>query len=313
MDRAICYDEWRRLLPDATVRHPIHAHSDHCPLLVALHGVELAKLGEKPFKFQAAWLLHADFENMLKRKWQWSGDFMCSLKCLAEKLHAWNRDTFGNVFWRKSRLRRRLEGIAKELDVRPSVGLLKLKMNLKREWADVLLQEEVLWMQKSRIDWLCFGKNSKFFHTSTLVRRRRNRVVTLQNEDRVWVEDAADLKGMALALYKELFTSERLAGGEFTTGCFPRMDASTTKELSKEVSMEETQRALRDMGSYKVPWPDGYQAIFFKKTREITGAAIHSFVKMAIDKGELPEEDVEAALVLILRRLTLPIYVGLDC
>lgn len=51
-----------------------------------------------------------------------------------------------------------------------TVGLLKLESKLKREWADVLLQEEILRMQKSRINKLYFGDmNTCFFHTSTLV------------------------------------------------------------------------------------------------------------------------------------------------
>lgn len=58
---------------------------------------------------------------------------MCSLKCLAEKLRAWNRDTFWNIFWRKRRLRRRLEGVTKALDERTSLGLLKMELRLKRE------------------------------------------------------------------------------------------------------------------------------------------------------------------------------------
>lgn len=96
--------------------------------------METVELGEKPFKFQAAWFLHSDFQNMLKREWHWRGDVMCSLKSLAEKLRAWNRDTFGNIFWRKKRLTRRLEGVAKALDVKTSVRVLKLEMKLRSEW-----------------------------------------------------------------------------------------------------------------------------------------------------------------------------------
>lgn len=277
-----------------------HAHSDHCPILVELHGEELADLGEKPFKFQAAWLLHGEFQNMLRRNWQWSGDLTCLLKCLAEKLRAWNRDTFVNIFWQKKRLRKRLEGVTKALDERPTVGHLKLELKLKRDWSDVLSQEGVLWMQKSCIDWLRMGdQNTKLFNMSTLIRRRRNRVVMLQNEEGTLVENAKQLKDMALSFYKRLFTSDQLADGDFVTGYFLRMDANTLKELGKDVTMEETKRALSDMGSFKAPGSDGFQAIFFKKTWETTGPAVHLFVKKAIEEGKMPEEAAEAALVLI--------------
>lgn len=77
---------------------------------------------------------------------------MCSLKCFVEKLSAWNKDTFGNILWRKRSLKKRLEGLSRAIDERVTVGLLKLEIKLKREWADVLLQEEALWMKKSRVD-----------------------------------------------------------------------------------------------------------------------------------------------------------------
>jgi hypothetical protein len=41
-------------------------------------------------------------------------------------------------------------------------------------------QEEVLWKQKSRIQWLREGdRNTKFFHNSLLQRRNQNRILTL--------------------------------------------------------------------------------------------------------------------------------------
>lgn len=39
---------------------------------------------------------------------------------------------------------------------------------------------EASWLQKSRNEWLKSGNgNNKFFHTSTLIRRRRNMIETL--------------------------------------------------------------------------------------------------------------------------------------
>lgn len=93
------------------------------------------------------------------------------------------------------------------------MGLQKLDLKLKREWADVLLQEEVLWMQKSWVDWLRMGnKNTKFLHTSTLVRRRRNRVELLMNEESDWLAGSAQLKNMAFEFYTGLFSTDPLAG-----------------------------------------------------------------------------------------------------
>lgn len=90
----------------------------------------------------------------------------------------------------------------KALEASPSMGLLNLERRLKREWIVVLLQEEVLWMQKLCVNRLRFGdQNNKFFHTSTLVRRRRNKVEMLKNEEEEWVVDDERLKDTAVRFY----------------------------------------------------------------------------------------------------------------
>lgn len=53
------------------------------------------------------------------------------------------------------------------------------------------------------------------------------------------------------------------------------------------------------MGSLKAPGPDGYQHVFFKRTWELTGTALHNF-SQGVLRGELiPLEVTEALLVLI--------------
>lgn len=75
---------------------------------------------------------------------------------------------------------------------------LSLERRLKEERSEVLLQEELLWRQKMRTEWLkCGDRNTKIFHTITLTRRRRNRIETLFDDDGFWVQDTKELKNMA--------------------------------------------------------------------------------------------------------------------
>lgn len=79
-------------------------------------------------------------------------------------------------------------------------------------------------MQNSRIDGLCFGdSNTKFFHTMTLVIRRRNKKKMLKNEEGNWVEDATKLKDMAVDYYVRLFKSMAWDGVKLVSGAFPRI------------------------------------------------------------------------------------------
>lgn len=167
----------------ARVKHLPHSHSDHCPLLLELEEEKLKGLGLRPFRFEAAWMTSPDFERVLTDEWQGEEALPTALKELAIKLHAWNATTFGNIFRRKCRNELRLGGVQRELAVRVTNHLIQIKRELQEERNLILRQEEILWFQKSRNVWLRSGDgNTRFFHTSTLIKRRRKRIDALQDE-----------------------------------------------------------------------------------------------------------------------------------
>jgi hypothetical protein len=56
-------------------------------------------------------------------------------------------------------------------------------------------QEEILWRQKSRIQWLKEGdRNTKFFHRSTIQRRHANRITQLITENGQTLHSHEDLE-----------------------------------------------------------------------------------------------------------------------
>lgn len=88
-------------------------------------------------------------------------------------------------------------------------------------------------------------------------------------------------------------------GGDLVTGGFPLLGEDIVSDLRKECSDEEKVRALRSMGSYKAPGPNGYQAIFFNSTWNVTGPAVLEFVRNLMHGGDIPMGAAEALLVLI--------------
>ncbi|KAF7835215.1 reverse transcriptase [Senna tora] len=83
------------------------------------------------------------------------------------------------------------------------------KDKLWKEYKRVLEQEELLWCQKARVNWLKHGnRNSKFCHASTVIKRRRNRVNMLKKKDGDWVKEDDILKDMAVNYYENLFIGE---------------------------------------------------------------------------------------------------------
>lgn len=103
-------------------------------------------------------------------------------------------------------------------------GLLKLELKLKKELDESLNQEETLWFQKSPEKWIKSGYyNTKFFHTSTLVRRQRNIIRGLLNDNADWVTDPIYHQTIAVNYFKDLFTEDLLHGTiPLFPHCFPR-------------------------------------------------------------------------------------------
>lgn len=146
----------------------------------------------------------------------------------------------------------RLEGVQRALGNSKSEGLFKLEHRLKKERMEILLQEELLWLQKSRWDWLAAGDdNTKFFHSSTLIRRRRNRVGALLDNRGIWVDNGVQLKNMVVHFYRHSFSSNPHSGGEFVMGMFPTLSLEQHSKLDAAYSLEETRKALMSMGPLK--------------------------------------------------------------
>lgn len=202
----------------------------------------------------------------MQRKWRQELGLPVVLKALSDKLRAWNKFTFGNIFERKKRSELRLGGVQRAVARRENRFLINLERELKAERSLILLQEEFLWRQKSRNEWLkSEDRNTKFFHTSTLV-RRRNRVESLMDMDGRWVEDKVMLKNMAFGYNSSLFSADPNSTGAFIAGLFPELGHRQRETWEKPWSMTELKKELSEMGSWKAPGPDGYQPRFYKTT-----------------------------------------------
>lgn len=63
-----------------------------------------------------------------------------------------------------------------------TIFLVKLERDLRAKFSEVSKLEEDFWALKSRITWLVEGdRNTGFYHTSSLVRRRRNHISCIKD------------------------------------------------------------------------------------------------------------------------------------
>lgn len=76
----------------------------------------------------------------------------------------------------------RLRGIQSSIAKSPNEYLLNLGEVLRKEYWEILQQEEEFWLVKSRLNWLIQDdKNVKSFHSSALIRRKRNILARLKD------------------------------------------------------------------------------------------------------------------------------------
>ena len=77
---------------------------------------------------------------------------------------------------------------------------------LRAEYNLVLAQEELLWYQKSRDQWVRYGdRNTSFFHMQTIIRRKSNKVHGLLVSDGSWSDDPEVLQREVVHFFQKYF------------------------------------------------------------------------------------------------------------
>ena len=162
LDRALADINWRNAFPDAFVENLPRLQSDHSPIVLHCGG-SIPPKALRPFHFQAAWIGHAEYGRIVQEAWnKGNRDVIRGLNEVRQDSLSFNKDTFGNIFRRKRSLENRIANVQKSLEQWDSLSLENIEKDLRREYDKILAQEELLWFQKSRENWVQFGdRNTK--------------------------------------------------------------------------------------------------------------------------------------------------------
>ncbi|KAI8011577.1 hypothetical protein LOK49_LG06G01908 [Camellia lanceoleosa] len=107
-------DKWRAFFPKGTVRTLPRTYSDHSPLIVLAQGMHPHNPTARPFRFEAVWLCHPSFSDVVKKSWSnMEYNLIEAINDFTHDVKIWNKDVFGNVYKRKRNLLARIEGIQK--------------------------------------------------------------------------------------------------------------------------------------------------------------------------------------------------------
>ncbi|CAL1355512.1 unnamed protein product [Linum trigynum] len=301
LDRSLCNLAWNEAFPSTSVIHLPRLSSDHNPILTMVLPQGVPSQLPRKFKFEAAWLTHDSFNDLLTSSWNTQVALPQALQDFASKLQDWNCSVFGNVHHRKMRLLARTGGIEKRLAIAFCPGLAKLHSKLGAELEKTLEQEELLWFQRAREKWVKFGEcNTAYFHQIAKIRRRANKIACLKNDNGDWIHDMQELKTLVFNFYIDLYTQE---GDQYVDhmpkGAFPRPNQSEWLALLRPFTILDIHRAIFDMKPLQAPGPDGFQAIFFQKAWNVVGKALTDMALSFFENGSLPEEVSSSTVVLI--------------
>ena len=126
------------------------------------------------------------------------------------------------------------------------VGPSLLEINVNDKLVELYHREEIMWRQRSRVQWLSEGdKNSKYFHQRASMRRRKNIVRTLTRQDGQATDDRVEMQNMVDDFYKNLYTSEGVQGMDHVLNHVPRkVTPAMNGILTAEFEPEEVKNAL---------------------------------------------------------------------
>ncbi|XP_038985526.1 uncharacterized protein LOC120111727 [Phoenix dactylifera] len=195
LDRVYATAGWAQCFFDYHVRHLPRIASDHCPLLVS---TDAAVSFHSPFRFEKFWTCYPRSWEIVREAWNVPvrGDAMYRvsrrLELTKRRLRRWNREEVGNIFRRIEESEEAIAGLQAQEAlggslVEEEMGELRSLLSLHDS---LLRQQEIFWRQKSRVQWIQEGnRNTRFFHQSAVIRRHRNRIRVIRDEDGQLVED----------------------------------------------------------------------------------------------------------------------------
>ena len=151
-------------------------------------------------------------------------------------------------------------------------------------------------------------RNTKFFHLSTLERRRRNRILALKNYDNCWIHDTEALKAMVQDFFVNLYCEPSANTVFIVHGGYPSIEVNDWDFIYHELTPEEIKDTLFNMGSLKAPSPDGLHALFYQSQWEVVGNSICELV-FSIFKDPLLIGSINQTFISLIPKVEKPKHV----
>jgi exonuclease III len=261
--------EWSIVYPDTCAKTMPRDISDHVPCLVSFKSkVHKPKI----FRFEIFWLEYEGFMNIFQSTWHGLPSLPDKAKKLTVKfkiarkaLKDWQRSlpkidkTVSDI----KLLIEFIDNIEEHRDL--SIEEWNFRDIMQNKVAELLNIQKIYWKQRASIKWITEGDIcSRFFHAYATVKRRRNTIASLTDENGI-IHSEHDHKSNILW---DAFKS-RLGSSDFLGIDFDLTDLLTRNEglqwLDSSFSKQEIDNIIKSLPFDKSPGPDGFNTNFIKK------------------------------------------------
>ncbi|KAL9675311.1 hypothetical protein QQ045_003513 [Rhodiola kirilowii] len=304
LDRAFGNMAWKILFSGYVVTHLISSVSDHLPLLLLVNfQVKIQWLKKKLFRFEPMWLRHKDFRGFMESCWgkrvYAQMDFFSKLKSCKKDLKQWNSEIFGKVHKRISGIKKELEDLQSKFRTEE---IIKAEAQLRGELDEWLVREELMWRQRSRVEWLREeDSNTKYFHFRASQRRKKNTVSRIKDSNGRWITDEVGICKEAVNYFSNIFKTSYQGDELSWEESLSIIDSSVSSEQSEFLrapfTQSEVQNAIIQIGSTKAPGSDGYSALFDHKNWRLIKDEVTQYSLRILNGGGLVNSELNETLI----------------
>ncbi|XP_028549984.1 uncharacterized protein LOC110097240 [Dendrobium catenatum] len=252
------------------VKHLPRIASDHCPILLNLNSSS-PKIS-KSFKFENIWASYpASFlvvQNVWNRKAIGSPSDMLNTKMrrTMKSLYFWSRSKHQNLEQLKENLKKEILQLQEKearngLLTSEEICLLKFKIG---ELNSTLARLSTWWKQRAKVKWINEGdQNSKFFHSFASARRNVNFIASIKDELGILVDKKNEIEEVLIQYFRNKWYHKNciLTDWPKNSKCLDNEDILI---LSKDVSIDEVEEALKGTSDCTAPGEYGVSYFFFK-------------------------------------------------
>lgn len=301
LDRGLCVPEWLTIFPNTKVFHLPSYSSDHLPVL--LRTEPQAKKGVRPFRIEQWWYRHPDFKDICaKAVRQGEGTWQGSCQNLKKEIRRWSEGR-KDPNWELKKIEKEMGTLLlspQSQNIRDRIAYLQ------SEYQKYIAAQEEYWLQRSRLNWSLMGdQNTRFFHTTTMIRRRTNHVTAIMKQEGGWAVNDQEIRREFVTHYKQIFTQSQ---AEQTNSS--QLPAEIISEITKippqaALSLEqmpddtEIKWAVYALGPMKAPGPDGITASLIQENWSLFGPVVTTEVLTFFQTGLMSDSCGHTNLVLI--------------